>query len=87
MTIVLSLPSGPKGMLGAAAATEHVLAPPAGDDWVAEAVGAVDASITKLADEFRTEALYSSLLASDRRRSPVAGRHPKPNRPLRVQTS
>ncbi len=71
MTIVLSLPSGPKGMLGAAAATEHVLAPPAGDDWVAEAVGAVDASITKLADEFRTEALYSSLLASDRRRAAI----------------
>lgn len=34
-------------------AHETVPAPPAGDEWVAEAVNAVEASITKLIDEFR----------------------------------
>lgn len=36
-------------------ATEIVPAPPHGDGWVAEAVMAVEASITKLIDEFRVQ--------------------------------
>jgi hypothetical protein len=34
---------------------ETVPVPPAGDEWVAEAVGAVEASIAKLIDEFRVQ--------------------------------
>jgi hypothetical protein len=34
---------------------ETVPAPPLGDGWVAEAVTAVEASITKLIDEFRVQ--------------------------------
>jgi hypothetical protein len=34
---------------------EIVPAPPHGDGWVAEAVAAVEASITKLIDEFRVQ--------------------------------
>jgi hypothetical protein len=47
------LPADAEALPGKAG--EIVPAPPQGDGWVAEAVTAVEASITKLADEFRVQ--------------------------------
>jgi hypothetical protein len=48
-----ALPADAEALPGKAA--EIVPAPPPGDSWVAEAVTAVEASITKLIDEFRVQ--------------------------------
>jgi hypothetical protein len=48
-----ALPADAEPLLGKV--DEIVPAPPDGDGWVAEAVRAVDASITKLMDEFRVQ--------------------------------
>lgn len=48
-----ALPADAEPLLGKV--DEIVPAPPHGDEWVAEAVRAVEASITKLMDEFRIQ--------------------------------
>ncbi len=48
-----AMPADAKALLDKVHTT--VPAPPPGDEWVAEAVKAVEASITKLIDEFRAQ--------------------------------
>jgi hypothetical protein len=53
------LPADAEALPGKAG--EIVPAPPRGDGWVAEAVTAVEASITKLIDEFRVQPFITAL--------------------------